>query len=166
MSAVIEGDYTLKGFDLQTYYAGFCRRAMPEDAILRLSRASAMLPPEHVGYKVWMTKIAGKRPFYRDIQDWALGLGETIAEMKPRIRYRSRTFCPSYKPEWGHAASLDGVDMALGMSVTAASKRAEQYGCDWGAYVRIRNFVAGALQLSEQQYETELKVVFAQEFCS
>jgi hypothetical protein len=156
------GDYDVKGHDLRSYYAGFTRRALPEGAIWRLSMATSTLPQGHPGYMAWMTTVSGTDRFVSDLQGWAIGLGETIARMKPRLRKRSRTYVSSYQPEWGRQAALDGLCEALGLSLWAGeevsvSARSEQFGCDRDAYKRIRDFVAGALILASWQYEDALR---------
>lgn len=152
------GDYDVKGRDLRSYYAGFTRRALPEGAIWRLSLASSALPHGHPGYMAWMTTVSGTERFCLDLQRWAVGLGATIARMKPRLRSRGRQYVSSYAHEWGRQASLDGLCMALwGVEcVPAIVARADEYGCDRDAYRRIRDFVAGALILAAWQYEDAL----------
>lgn len=154
-----EGDWDIKGQDLRQYYAGFTRRALPDGAIWRLSLASSCLPTGHPGYMAWLTTVAGTERFVPELREWAIGLGETIAKMKPRLRLRSREYVPSYKPEWGRQASLDGLCIALfgEASVSSIRERAERFGCDREAYQRIRDFVAGALTLTIWQYEDALK---------
>jgi hypothetical protein len=156
------GDYDVKGRDLRSYYAGFTRRALPEGAIWRLSLASSVLPQGHPGYKVWMTSVSGTERFVRELQDWAIGLGATIAAMKPKLRQRARVYVSSYEPEWGRQAALDGLCQALGLSLWAGEEmsilaRSEQFECDRDAYKRIRDFVAGALILAAWQYEDALR---------
>lgn len=160
------GDYTAKGFDLRTYYAGFSRRALPPESLARLSWASSFLPPEHIGYKVWMAKTAGRRLFSAELEQWSIDLGRTIAKMKPRIRYRAKTFVPSYSDAWGVTASLDALELVLTGKAPPVSRRVTEFDCDWGAYSRIRSFVAGALLLAERQYEDELLLVHRMEFQS
>lgn len=153
------GDWDVKGPDLRSYYACFTRRALPDGAIWRLSLASSCLPMGHPGYMAWMTTVSGTEQFCPKLQQWAIGLGATIARMKPRLRTRARTYVASYEHEWGRQASLDGLSMALfgkaGMPATLA--RAEEFGCDRDAYARIRNFVAGAILLAAWQYEDALR---------
>lgn len=153
----VQADYAIKGRDLRQYYAGFCRRALPEGAVWRLALAASCLPTEHPGYKVWMTKTAGTERFGPDLWDWAIGLGATVATMKPRLKTRRRTFVASYDHAWGRHASIDGLNLAIyGKTQAAVSARAEQFGCDRDAYQRVRDFVAGALLLSEWQFEDAL----------
>jgi len=164
LAQIVSGDYDNKAFDLQSYYGGFSRRALPEDALLRLSRASAQLPREHIGYKAWIYAVGGaERSTYRDVAVWCMALGRTIARMKPRLRFRSRRYVPSYEQKWGKWACLDAMSLALHGKCPSLRERARQFGCDREAYARIRNFVAGALLLAMQQYEAELRTVFALE---
>lgn len=150
-------------FDLHTYYASFNRKAMPEGALQALSRASSHLPKEHVGYKVWMTCVAGPRLFYDDLAAWSIALGETIAKMKPKLRYKSYPYVPSHKSDWGRQACLDGLELALTGKTESYDARAREFKISHQAYVRIRNFVAGALLLAMEQFEVELRVVLAVE---
>lgn len=154
----VQADYAVKGRDLRTYYAGFTRRALPDGAIWRLSLASSCLPQGHPGYMAWLTTVAGTERFCPELQQWAIGLGATIARMKPRLRTRARTFVASYDHTWGRQASLDGLCIALfGVGgVPAIAARADEFGCDRDAYKRIRDFVAGALILAAWQYEDAL----------
>ncbi len=156
----VQADYFIRGQDLRSYYAGFTRRALPEGALWRLSLASSVLPEEHVGYKFWLTLISGTDRFCPELQDWAIGLGATMARMKPRLKQRSRVYVSSYKHEWGRQASLDGLCMAQGLDLwggVSLRERAEQFGCDREAYQRVRDFVAGAFTLSAWQYEDALR---------
>lgn len=155
----VQGDWDIRGTDLRSYYAGFTRRALPDGAIWRLSLASSVLPTGHPGYMAWLTMVSGTERFCVELQRWAIGLGETVAAMKPKLRRRARTFVSSYEPEWGQQASLDGLCMALWgeAALPAVSARADEYGCDRDAYKRIRDFVAGALILAAWQYEDSLR---------
>ncbi len=155
----VQADYFIRGQDLRSYYAGFTRRALPEGALWRLSLASSVLPEEHVGYKFWLTLISGTDRFCPELQDWAIGLGATMARMKPRLKQRARVYVSSYSHEWGRQASLDGLVGALsGLdAIPSLRDRAEQFGCDREAYKRVRDFVAGAFTLSAWQYEDALR---------
>ena len=154
----VQADYSIKGRDIRQYYAGFCRRALPDGAVWRLSLASSCLPSGHPGYMVWLTKTAGTERFAPQLWDWAVGLGATVARMKPRLRTRRRTFVASYEHEWGRQASIDGLTVAIHGRSTVPSilARADEFGCDRDAYQRIRDFVTGALLLAEWQFEDAL----------
>lgn len=158
-SAIRENCSDIKGSDLRSYYAGFTRRALPEGALWRLSLATSCLPDGHPGYKVWLTMVSGTERFVVELQDWAIGLAETIARMKPRLRKRAREYVPSYDTAWGKQAALDGLCMAIfgAEKVPAVAARADELNCDRDAYKRIRDFVAGALLLAQWQYEDSLR---------
>jgi hypothetical protein len=155
----VQADYQIKGPDLRSYYAGFTRRALPEGAIWRLSLASSCLPAGHPGYMAWMTTVSGTERFVPELQRWAIGLGATIARMKPKLRQRGRQYVASYDHAWGRQASLDGLVLALfgAENVTSLRERAEAHKCDREAYQRIRDFVAGAILLASWQYEDSLR---------
>lgn len=158
-TVVATGDWDVRGSDLRSYYASFTRRALPDGAIWRLSLASSCLPPEHPGYMAWLTTVSGTERFCPKLQQWAIGLGTTIAAMKPKLRMRARTYVASYDHAWGKQASLDGLSIALfgANAVPATLARAEEFGCDRDAYKRIRDFVAGAIVLAAWQYEDALR---------
>lgn len=153
------GDWDVRGTDLRAYYAGFTRRALPEGALWRLSLASSCLPERHPGYKAWLTMVSGTERFCPELQAWAIGLGATVARMKPKLRLRAREYVSSYDHEWGRQASLDGLCAAIfgPEAVTSLRERADQLGCDREAYQRIRDFVAGAIVLAAWQYEDALR---------
>lgn len=152
------GDWDLKAPDIRQYYAGYARRALPEGALWRLSLATSCLPDHHPGFMAWITLVSGTDRFGEKLADWAVGLGETIARMKPKLKLRRRTFVASYDPAWGKQAALDGLIVALfgEAQATPINERAKQYGCDWHAYARLRAFVAGAILLSTSQFEDAL----------
>lgn len=158
-TAVAIGDWDIRGTDLRAYYAGFTRRALPEGALWRLSLASSCLPDRHPGYKAWLTMVAGTERFCPELQAWAIGLGATIARMKPKLKMRSRTYVISYDHAWGKQASLDGLCCAILSPdhLPSIRERADEFGCDREAYQRVRDFVAGALALAAWQYEDALR---------
>ncbi len=164
LAQIVSGDYDNKSFDLRTYYAGFTRRPMPEWSLKALSKASSHFIKGHIGYDAWITMVSGTedRPVnLRQVEDWAIGAAGQIATTKPRLRFRSRTYTPSYDPSWGRFAAIDAARLAVFGMAPAPWPRAKELGCDYEAYLRIRNFVGGAIVLAMNQYEIELKVVFA-----
>lgn len=152
-------DYDVRGSDLRSYYAGFTRRSLPEGALWRLSMASSLLPQDHPGFMAWMTVVSDTERFRSALYDWAIGLAETIAHMKPRLKARRREYVASYDESWGRQAAADGLNMAIyGLAtVPAIAARAAEFGCDRDAYKRIREFVAGALLLTIWQFEDALR---------
>lgn len=151
--------YDIRGTDLRSYYACFTRRALPDGAIWRLSLASSCLPEGHPGYMAWLTLVSGTDRFGPKLHDWALGLAATIAVMKPKLRTRARTYVASYDHTWGRQAAVDGLNFALygEKAIPSIRQQAECFGCDREAYGRIRNFVAGAIVMTMQQYEDALQ---------
>lgn len=144
--------------DLRGYYAAFGRRQLPEAAHYTAAVACSTLPDSHVGYDLWITWVADVPFFERSLTQWAEGLGELAATLKPRIGERHRTYVESYRPEWGRQASRDGLRMAImGPNfVPGLETRATQLGCRWQAFKKIRNFVAGAATVQMQQFESQL----------
>jgi hypothetical protein len=99
--------------DLRGYYAAFGRRQLPDAAHYTAAVADSTLPDNHVGYDLWITWVAEVPFFERSLIEWAEGLGELAATLKPRIGERRRTFVESYRPEWGRQASRDGLRIAI-----------------------------------------------------
>lgn len=144
--------------DLRGYYAAFGRRQLPESAHFTASVACSALPENHIGYDLWITWVAEVPFFERELIQWAEGLGELAATLKPKIGERHRTYVESYRPEWGRQASRDGLRMAIrGPNlVPGLESRATQLKCRWQAFKKVRNFVAGAALLQMQQFESQL----------
>lgn len=144
--------------DLRGYYAAFGRRQLPDAAHYTAAVADSTLPDNHVGYDLWITWVAEVPFFERSLVEWAEGLGELAATLKPRIGERSRTYVESYRPQWGRQASRDGLRIAiLGPNfVPGLQTRATELGCRWQAYKKIRDFVAGAALLQMSQFEGQL----------
>jgi len=144
--------------DLRGYYAAFGRRQLPDAAHYTAAVASSTLPDSHIGYELWITWVAEVPFFQRQLDEWAEGLGELAATLKPRIGERHRTYVESYRPEWGRQASRDGLRMAiLGPNfVPGLQTRATELGCRWQAYKKVRDFVAGAALMQMQQFEAQL----------
>ena len=144
--------------DLRGYYAAFGRRQLPDAAHYTAAVACSTLPDSHIGYELWITWVADVPFFQRQLAEWAEGLGELAATLKPRIGERHRTYVESYRPEWGRQAARDGLRMAiLGPNfVPGLETRATELGGRWQAFKKIRNFVAGAATLQMQQFEGQL----------
>jgi hypothetical protein len=144
--------------DLRGYYAAFGRRQLPDAAHYTAAVACSTLPDSHVGYELWITWVADVPFFQRELTEWAEGLGELAATLKPRIGERRRTYVESYRADWGRQASRDGLRMAiLGPNfVLGLETRATQLGCRWQAYKKIRNFVYCAAALQMGQFEGQL----------
>jgi len=153
------GDYDLRGVDLQTYYASFGRRAMSDGAIWALAKAEMELPDHHIGFKAWITCVAGVESYCPELQRWAVGLAATIARMKPRLKKNARRFVDSYRPAWGRQAAIDGLMMAVFGPATVPSLRArgDELGCDRESYQRLRDFIAGAVVAQMHEYQAELE---------
>lgn len=155
------GDYDIRGADLRQLYAGFCRRTLSDSAIWSLSLAQSVIDeslPNHMGYKAWITYVADVDCYNADIAGWAIGLGAAMADTRPLLRKRRKVLVPSYKPEWGRAASRDGVQMALcGIkSAPPLAHRAEEFGINREPFQRVRDLVAGVLVLQMGQFEDAL----------
>lgn len=144
--------------DLRGYYAAFGRRQLPDAAHYTASVACSTLPDHHVGYDLWITWVAEVPFFEESLTQWAEGLGELAATLKPKLGERHRTYVDSYRPDWGRQASRDGLRIAiLGPNhVPGLISRAAQLNCRWQAFKKIRNFVAGAAIIQLQQFESQL----------
>jgi hypothetical protein len=154
------GCYDTRGRDLRTYYAGFTRRPMPDEAIIALSWAGSVFPDAHPGYMAWLTTVTQTDMFAARLTNWAVALGRTIAGARIR-RARTRVYCEAWAPEWGRRAAIDGVILALfGRGhIPGAAVRAEEFGIARETYSKIRDFVGGSLILATNQYEDSLQWV-------
>lgn len=154
----VQADYAVKGRDLRQLYAPFCRRPLGDDAIWCLSLAQTTLPENHIGYQAWITDTADADCHIPELMAWCKGLAATAATLKPLLGKRRRVLVESYRKDWGDQAALDGLLLALKGkdAVPALDARAEQFGCRWQAYGRIRGLVAGCVVMQMAQYEDAL----------
>lgn len=154
----VQADYAVKGRDLRQAFSGFARLPMSDAAIWSLSQACAELPPNHMGYAAWITEVAGADCHMPELIRWSKRLAFTAACLKPRMGVRRRRMVEGYTREWGDQAALDGLQLALTGSCTSGVWQAERLGVHRDSYRRLRNFVAGALALQSQQFESELAI--------
>lgn len=150
------GDYDLRGPDLRTAFAGFCRRPTSDAANWALCQASRHLPEHHVGYELWMTDVAGADVYILGLMHWAKRLAWAAACLKPRMGVRRRRMIEGYRRDWGNQAALDGLELGLMGRCASANARADQFGIHRDGYRRLRNFVAGVVVLQSGQFEAEL----------
>lgn len=155
----VQGDYQIKGRDLRQLYAPFCRRPLGDQAIWCLSLASSTLPEHHIGYQAWITDTADTDCHISELLRWCKDLAATAATLKPLLGRRRRLLVESYRQDWGDQAAVDGLWLALKgkAAVPSLEFRAEQFGCRWQAYARIRGLVAGCVVLQMAQYEDALR---------
>ena len=158
MEAHEYGDYTIRGRDLRQLYAAFGRRPLTDGAVWALSLADSTLMPGHIGYKAWITYVADIDCHGEELAEWARGLADCFATVKPLLTKRRRLLVASYDPRWGQQAGLDGLTLALygASAVTPVQARATAFGCDRDAYRRIRDLVAGAALVQVAQFEDAL----------
>lgn len=155
------GDYDVRGQDLRQHYAGFGRLPLTEGAVWALALAQSVVNeslPNHIGYKAWITDVAGVDCFIPEMQAWAVGLADSYATLAPLRRQRRRRLVANYSPAWGHRAALDGLQMVVvgKASVPSLRSRSESCQCGLEPYQRVRNFVAGVIALQCWQFEDAL----------
>ena len=144
--------------DLRSYYAQFGRRPLNDSAVWSLSLADSTLPEGHIGYRAWITYVAGIPTHCVELQRWSVGLGATASRMRPKRGQRARQYVEGYKPAWGRQASLDGLNIALfgAPAVPTLNARSEEFGVHHQTYRKVRDLVAGAVLLQMWQYEDAL----------
>ena len=154
----MEGDYTDRKRDLRTYYAQFGRRPLSDSAVWSLSLADSTLPEGHIGFRAWITYVAGVEAHCVELQRWAVGLGATASRMRPKRGQRRRQYVEGYRHEWGRQASLDGLNLVMfGQdSVPSLTSRADEFGTTRESYAKVRALVGGAVALQLWQFEDAL----------
>lgn len=153
------GDYDLRGSDIRQLYAGFGRIPLSDSAIWSLCLAQSTMPANHIGYEAWITYVADADCHAEHMADWVKSLAGAMAEIKPLLSGRRRELLVrSYRKDWGDQAALDGLAIALcgEKSVASYDARAEQFGCRWQAYKRIRELVRGVVTMQMLQFESAL----------
>lgn len=158
MAITEQGDYDIRGSDIRQLYAGFGRIPLSDSAIWSLSLAQSAMPANSIGFEAWITYVADADCHGERLAEWVKGLAAAMAGMKPLLGKRRRALVLSYAPEWGNQAALDGLSLALwgDKAVPGYDARADQFGCRWQAYKRIRDLVRAVVTMQMLQFESAL----------
>lgn len=156
MSEVKVHCFDIKGPDVAQLFAAFGRRPLPDALIWSLSLAESCMPENSVGFRVWITKVAGVDVHRDHLLKWAKELSEALGEIKPRTKLYRRKLFADYSATWGHQAATDGINLALFGTYPPTSVQAAEYGCDPTTYKRMRNLIAGFAAMQAAQYEDAL----------
>ena len=163
-------DYALRPEELRSKHlpeylaqriAIFARKnfGVDEHSLVQLAREFTIerYGENHVGDKVYISRVSGASKYIPRMSEWAIEFGEAISKATPENKYYRRWLIPSYKADWGAQASLDGLAIVLhGKAPESVLARNQQYGCCRKAYKKVRNYVAGALLVQNDQFEAEL----------
>lgn len=154
-----EGCYDIRGLDNAQKYAQFATSTASEHLQSFLQCARAMLPENHIGDKLWLTRVSQASVYERIIADWAREFANAVCTMKPLRKTRRYPLVPSYKREWGDWAALDACAIVAGRGACpSVSVRCEQLGCQWDTYRKVRNFVASALTQQIIEFEVAFEI--------
>jgi hypothetical protein len=150
------GCYGIKTPDLAQIFAPFGRRPMPDWAIWSLSLAQSCQPEGSVGFEVWISRASGSDIHTVKLREWARGLAETLATVKPKINRRHRLLFETYSPVWGNAAADDAVELAITGRCPPTASQADKYGVHRKCYARMRGLIAGFMDMQAWQYQDAL----------
>ena len=158
--AVYQGDWDIRGSDLDQRYAKFAREPLSDDEILWLSLASRVMPANSIADKLFLTSRSGCDCYLSDIAAWGdlVASGIAMALYRSKTGKRRRTYVEGYDDHWGRQAARDGLAMAMfgPRDIPGVVARADQFGCGKQAYQRIRDFVGGAAAVCMEEYRWAL----------
>jgi len=159
-NAVYQGDWDIRGSDLDQRYARFAREPLSDDEILWLSLASRVMPANSIADKLFLTSRSGCDCYLSDIAAWGDMVADGIAKALYRAKTgkRRRTYVEGYDARWGRQAARDGLAMAMfgPRDIPGVVARADQFGCGKQAYQRVRDFVGGAAAVCMEEYRWAL----------
>ena len=106
-----QGDWDIRGSDLDQRYARFGRSLMSDDEIWWLSMAKHVMPDNSVADKLFLTSRSGCDCYMGDLLRWGTMVAEGIASARYKARdgKNRRTYVESYDVRWGKQAALDGM---------------------------------------------------------
>lgn len=148
MQVAGEGDWTVRGRDLDQRFARFGHEALNEGEIWALSMASMVLPSGHPGCAGYLSRIAGTTEYADELKIWGriVALGISSAPYKARNGSRRRLYVEGFVWAWGRLAVADGLTLAMfGQSAESLRERSNTLKVGEQAYSRIRDFVGNAL---------------------
>jgi len=161
MSAELHaGDWDLRGRDLDTQFARFGLRALNDHEICALSIASMVTPSGSPGAAAYLTYVAQVPGYLDELRAWGgmVASGVASAAYKGRYGKRRRAYVEGYQESWGRIAVSDAMAMVfIGRGACPGlNERAALLGIGVQGFQRIRDFVAGALMVTIDEYRMAL----------
>lgn len=129
---------------LDARFARFCLRPLTDAEVWALSAATMVMPDGNPGVDAYLSQVTGTTLFAERLTVWGriVGVGIANARWKAPSGVRRRAYVEGYNPAWGRYAVADGLTLAL---YGHAADHLGKAGANHQGYIRIRDFVGGAL---------------------
>lgn len=141
---------------LDARFSRFGLHPLTEGDVWALSMAAMVMPDGNPGAEAYLTQVSGIDAFVGRLTVWGrvIALGVAGGQYKARNGARRRTYVEGYSESWGRYAVADGLTLALyGTAADALGMSASN--CQ--GYIRVRDFVGGALLDAIAEYHIALE---------
>lgn len=141
---------------LDQRFARFGLRPLSDSDVWALSMAAMVMPDGNPGAEAYLAQVSGTRIFDARLTLWGrvVAIGIAQAGHKARGGSRRRTYVEGYDEAWGRFAVADALTLALyGWAADALGYAAQNRQ----GYIRIRDFVGGALVNAIAEYRIALE---------
>jgi hypothetical protein len=141
---------------LDRRFARFALHPLTDSDVWTLAMAAMVMPDGNPGAEAYLAQVSGTDLFHGRLTVWGrvVALGIAHASYKARNGVRRREYVEGYEAWWGEYAVADGLSLALYGKAEDALGRAA--GNSQG-YIRIRDFVGGALVSAIAEYRVALE---------
>lgn len=152
------GDYDLRGRDLDQRFARFGSHALSDEEVCALSLASMVTPDACPAAEIYLLHVSHARVCIPTVRAWGLGVarGLAAAKYKGRGRQRRRTLVEGYKDTWGQSAVDDAIMLLMYGECPGIGVRADANGVGKQAYQRVRDLVHACFCIAIAEYKLAL----------
>lgn len=142
--------------ELDERYAKFCLRPLGDADVWALSMATMVMPDGNPGAEGYLAQVSGTALFGPRLAMWGrvVALGIAQSSYKSPNGARRRSYVEGYDESWGRYAVADGLSLALYGRAEDALGHAAQ---NRQGYIRIRDFVGGALVNAIEEFRVALE---------
>jgi hypothetical protein len=141
---------------LDSRFARFGLRPLSDADVWALGMATMVMPDGSPGPEGYLSQVSGTSLFAERLTIWGrvVAIGIAQAGYKARNGARRRAYVESYDESWGRYAVADGLTLALyGKAADALGYAAQNRQ----GYIRIRDFVGGALLNAIEEFRVALE---------
>lgn len=141
---------------LDARYARFGLRPLSDADVWALSMAAMVMPDGNPGAEAYLAQVSGTMLFHPRLALWGrvVAIGIAQAGYKAPGGSRRRSYVEGYDESWGRYAVADGLSLALYGKADDELGHARE---NRQGYIRIRDFVGGALVNALAEYRVALE---------
>ena len=148
--------YPREPLETDQIFAKFGRRTLSDFEVCTLSMASMVCNRDVPFDGIYLTYVSQCDGYVSEVKDFCLGVAAQLAsgKYKGKNGKRSRLYIEKYSESWGTHAVADAMTMVfIGVGqCPGENERAALLGVGHQAYRRVRDFIAGMLQICITEY--------------